>query len=343
MKDSKNNYLRECLNKNSDINKLMALKKEICLFQPISYVAIFNSGNIICATLDGFFSLFNTNFERILYQKIEKNDEKIYSIAIDSQSTLYFGLSNGDIEIWKSNHDEFKYEENKRRNCHKSVIYKILLYNDYFFTCSEDKTIKKWNKRNFDDDCMYEINKEKEGLLGEIYSIIYNENFKILVSSGSEGTFIFHENQNMFHKIAHDYEIINNMKINYKNSLQLFDENEELIKIVVGNESIIIFSISKELIINIDYTIEIDYICLSICVLKMNEKITLLTSEMKNNNDDDENYTIKFYQKSGDDKYKKYKERQSHKKEIIGIILYPNLKNTFISFSNDYYLKLWNF
>ena len=74
----------------------------------------------------------------------------------------------------------------------------------------------------------------------------------------------------------------------------------------------------------------------------MNEKITLLTSEMKNNNDDDENYTIKFYQKSGDDKYKKYKERQSHKKEIIGIILYPNIINTFISFSHDNYLKLWN-
>ena len=90
MKDSKNNYLRECLNKNSDINKLMELKKEICLNEPISYVEIFNSGNIICSTLDGFFSLFNTNFDRILYQKIEKKDEKINSIDIYSQSILYF-------------------------------------------------------------------------------------------------------------------------------------------------------------------------------------------------------------------------------------------------------------
>jgi hypothetical protein len=163
---------------------------------------------------------------------------------------------------------------------------------------------------------------------------------KILVSSGSECTFIFHEDYDKkFQKINTYDKIISDMKINFKNSLQLFDENDQLIKIIVGNEKIIIFSISKELKVNINYIIELNYKCLSICVIKMKEKIIFLTSEIRYN--DDENHTIKFYQKSGDN-YLKYKERESHKKEIIGIILYPNIINTFISFSHDNYLKLWN-
>ena len=338
---SKNKYLIECLNKNSQINELMALKKNVCLNQSISDVGIFDSGNIICSTLDGSFSIFDSNFERIQYKKIEKEEDQIISIAIKAQNILYFGFKSGDVEIWNvKNPANFKFEMFKRRNCHNSFIYQILLFRYYFFTCSEDKTIKKWNIRKFDDDCLYEINEEKEGLLGEIYSIIYNENFKILVSSGSEGTFIFHEySDNKFQKIITYDKIISDMKINFKNSLQLFDENDQLIKFIIGNEKIIIFSISKELKININYTIELNYKCLSICVIKMKEKIIFLTSEIRYN--DDENHTIKFYQKSGDN-YLKYKERESHKKEIIGIILYPNIINTFISFSLDNYLKLWN-
>lgn len=335
---SKNKYLIECLNKNSLINELMALKKTVCLNESICDVGIFDSGNIICATLDGSFSIFDSNFERIQYKIVEKVEDQIISIAIKSQNIVYFGFQSGDVEIWNvKNPVDFKFEMTKRRKCHKGFIYQILLFRNFFFTCSEDKTIKKWNIRKFDDDCLYEI---KEGLLGEIYSIIYNENLKILVSSGSEGTFIFHEDYDKkFQKINTYDKIISDMKINFKNSLQLFDENDQLIKIIIGNEKIIIFSISKELKININYVIELNYKCLSICVIKMKEKIIFLTSEIRYN--DDENHTIKFYQKSGDN-YLKYKERESHKKEIIGIILYPNIINTFISFSHDNYLKLWN-
>lgn len=337
MKESNNNkYLLECLNKNSIINELISMKKSIYLSATISDIAVFNSGNIICATFDGFFLIYNTNFEIIQNQKIEKIEDQIYSIGIKSESVIYFGYQKGDIEIWIINHENFLFEKKKEINCHKGIIYKLLLFQEYFFTCSNDNTIKKWDIKN--NYCVCELNQKNNYLHGEIYSIIYNTQLKILVSSGNNGTFIFYEDDNeKFEKLTN--EEINKMEISFKSSLQLFDENNNFVKIIIGNKIIIIFSISKQLKIQINYRIKnIDYVCLSICVLKFEEKIIFLTSEMKN--DENEKHKIKFYQKSGKE-YLIYKERESHKKNITGIIEYPNIINTYISFSNDNYIKIW--
>ena len=310
-----------------------------CLFEgnKIFVLAIFDSCDFIVSTIQKLL-LYDSNYKLINTIAIDKN---IYSICIKNQNIFYTGNEEGVIEEWEQKRNKQRtYKKTKiSSNAHWCEISKLLLINNYIYSSSYDGTIKIRNieKRDKIDETLYEIKD-----LESVYSIIYDENNKLLICGANKGFYIWNVIDIKDKKIDKIYED-EKSKIYSPNSLQFLKQNNGLVEIIIGSENWIkIYSVTKiEEKFNVDLkqTIKIDYICSAITFLQSDTQIILITGELKNIDDDnDENYKIRLYQNLNDQN--PIIINYAHCNKINGFIQYSN--NTLFSYSNDGLIKFWN-
>ena len=106
--------------------------------QQINLVSTFKSGNIISISNDKSIIIYNMNLNII--QKIENaHYNNIYGLSIKIWKKRY--LNKYDISRFFVNGIIY--------NCHTERIYDVVYYsNENFISCSGDKTIKIWGKKN---------------------------------------------------------------------------------------------------------------------------------------------------------------------------------------------------
>ena len=150
--------------------------------------------------------------------------------------------------------NEYSFNLNKTiNNAHDDCINKVIYcLNGNIISCSEDNTIKIWEKNNY--QCI-KILTHKDC----VYSILLLEDKNILISSGNDGTRFWNLN---------NYEcIIYNKKAICKesNALKRIDED----RIIVGGDNalkkIIIISINEKKIIK---EIDNEFVCWGVCVIQ---------------------------------------------------------------------------
>ena len=135
-------------------------------------------------------------------------------------------------------------------NAHKNWITNVINYKDKnIISCSNDKTVKIWEKINNKYQLITILKHE-----GWVNSILILENKNLLISSGGDGTKFWN---------LHNYEFLNiiNGYCNNNNALKLIDDNT----IIVGgyNGFISVISITQRKIIKI---IVNEFFCLGISV-----------------------------------------------------------------------------
>ena len=302
--------------------------------------------------------LTNCNLKNI--NSIEQNDGKINSLSIFPSGNIISVTGEKSIIIYDIHLNLMQ----QISNAHESPIAYINVKDENnFITCSVDKSIKLWIKKqnqfiinqiikNAHEDsirkviyylngdlisCSYDksikiwkINNNKyENIVTLVHlnclnSILLLEDKKMLISSGRDGTKIWDLNKD-------NYKNINCIKYfedtfcGWNNSLCRLDED----KIIIGgkgNGTMKIISISKKEIIK-----EINNIfqCWGICLIE-DKGIFLVGGESKD---------IKIYR---NDNYECIQIiKNAHKNDINGFI---EMKDSSIaSFSDDMIIKIWNF
>lgn len=319
--------------------KLKKIKEINYYTEEILAVSIFNSGNIIISSMNRGFTIWDTKFNLIYEKKIEKYS--ISSICIIDQETFYTGSDNGKLQLWQENKEDYeivfeKIKINvgglKNQLIHTASIQKILFSNNYLYTCSLDgyiKIIKKEREYTIIKSLSIKDKEYDQNL--KIFTIIYDDDFKLLISSGESGTYLWKKEDFQKHKKICDTEA-------FENGLQIFEKKDDLIKFICGDKEIIIFSVDKKEKINIEYkTNKLDYECFSICVTNINNKIIYITGE-NIDNEDEENHKIRLYDKNQDNKVLKVFP-YAHEKRINGLLMYCD---SLISFSKDGKVIIWN-
>ena len=292
-------------------------------------VSIFNSGNIIISSMNRGFTIWDTKFNLIYEKKIEKYS--ISSICIIDQETFYTGSDKGKLQLWeeKKEDNEIVFEKIKinvggieNQLIHTDSIQKILFSNNNLYTCSLDgyiKIIKKEREYTIIKSLSIKDKEYDKNLT--IFTIIYDDDFKLLISSGESGTYLWKKEDFQKHKKICDTEA-------FENGLQIFEKKDDLINFICGDKEIIIFSVDKKKI-KIEYkTNNLGYECYCICVSNINNKIIYITGE-NIDNDDEENHKIRFYDKNQDNKVLKVFP-YTHEKRINRLLMYCD---SLISFS----------
>ena len=291
-------------------------------------ISIFPSGDFIVSTKNKL-KLYDSNNNVI---NTINNAHDIYAIYIINQNKFYTGNVKGNIEKWKfnkNNNEHITYEREDKFKAHNNEISKLLVINDYIYTCSYDGTITIRNIKTI-QETLYKI----EGL-ESVSSIIHDEDYELLVCSSSKGFFIYNDLFDTENKINEIYS--EELSIFSQNTIQFFEKNDKLIKIIVGCENLIkIYSVSKDNNVNLTQQIQTDYICSAIYVLESNEKIKFITGELHiNSYAEDENNKIRIYQNIDIIHEQSY----AHKSKINGFIKFRD--NTLLSYSNDGIIKFW--
>ncbi len=307
--------------------------------EEILAVSIFNSGNIIISSMNSGFTIWDTTFNLIYKKKIKKYS--ITSICIIDQGTFYTGSDKGKLHLWeeKKEFNEIVFEKIKinigvckDQLIHNESIQKILFSNNNLYTCSLDgyiKIIKKEKEYTIIKSLSIKNKKCDSNL--RIYTIIFDDDFQLLISSGEKGTYLWGKKDFKNHKKICDIEA-------FENGLQIFEKKDDLIKFICGYKEIIIFSVDKNENINIEYkTNNLDYECYCICVTNINNKIIYITGEHIDN-EDEENHKIRFYHKNQDNEFLKVFP-YAHEKRINGLLMYCD---SLMSFSKDGKLIIWN-
>ena len=99
----------------------------------------------------------------------------------------------------------------KNQLIHNKSIQKILFSNNNLYTCSLDgynKIIKK--EREYTIIKSLSIKDKKYDLNLRIYTIIYDDHFKLLISSGESGNYLWKKEDFKKHKKICDTEVFEN-------------------------------------------------------------------------------------------------------------------------------------
>ena len=297
---------------NSDLKNINSIESHD---EKINYVSYFPSGNIISISNDKSIKIYNPKLEIIQIIKIENSisymsikDENNFSICFDKNIQFY---------IKRETNNESKYLLNQEiRNAHRNYIGKILYSSKgNLFSCSEDKTIKIWEK-NKNNNQYQNITIISNIFLFASFLLLEKEN--ILIASGMHGTKFY--NLPFFNFLF----FIDKTVCGCANTLARI--NNDKIIIGGGRDCLMkIISISEKKIIK---QIKNEFWVLGICVIE-NKEIFLVGGVSKD---------IRIYRNDNFELIQTIKN--AHEQYIIGITQLNN--GLIISYSYDHYLKLWD-
>ena len=297
---------------NSDLKQIKSIESHE---EKINYASYFPTGNIISISNDKSIKIYNPKLEIIQIIKIEYSisylsikDENNFSICFDKNILIY---------IKKEINNESKFILNQEiKNAHNNYIGKILYSSKgNLFSCSEDKTIKIWEKNKYDNKY------QNITIISNIFlfaSFLLLERENILIASGMYGTKFYH--LNFFNFLF----FIDKTTCGCANTLARI--NNDKIIIGGGRDCLMkIISISEKRIIK---QIKNEFWVLGICVIE-NKDIFLVGGVSKD---------IRIYRNDNFELIQSIKN--AHEQYIVGITQLNN--GLIISYSYDHYLKLWD-
>ena len=275
----------------------------------INSISIFPSGNIISVSEDKSIKIFDIHYN-ILQNIKNAHDESIIYVDVKDENNFITCSYDKSIKTWIKFNNEFKINQ-CIYNAHKEQINKVLYHsNSNIISCSRDKIIKIWEELNKNYQLITSLSHSNC-----VYSILLLEDINILISSGFDGTKLW--NLNNFELII----FFQKVKCLWWNALNRIDND----RIIIGDKSLVIISISKKSIIK---EIKISFNCIGITIIK--EKRIFLVG---GSNED-----IKIYNNNNYQCIQTIKN--AHKDYINGFI---ELKNGLIaSFSDDGLINIWS-
>ena len=256
----KNYVNKNIINQNIKIIKINFILKKVinAHHDTIHLISSFPSGNFISVSNDRTIKIFDNNLNNI-QTIIDAHDDNINYIDIKDENN-FMTCSYDCIKTFNKNsfqNNIFRFNK-IIKNAHYDTIYCIKYYlNTNIISCSRDKTIKLWEEKNEQYQCITII---KLSLC--IKSLLILKTKNIFISSGFEGTNLW----NMY-----NFECITNIKevICYNtNMLKELDDD----RIIVGDDIIKVISISNKTIIK---EINNEFRCIGLCVIR-EKKIFLI-------------------------------------------------------------------
>ena len=279
----------------------------------ITSMSIFPSGKIISVSDDQSIKIYNTNFTNI--QTIEKahGDDGINYVSVKDENN-FITCSYTDIKTWIKKDDYFKLNK-IIHDAHNDWITKVDYFlNNKIISSSWDYTIKIWeeNDKNYQNVTILEH-------LNKVYSFLFFDNNKLLISSGYEETKIW---DLINFKLIHNFDDVN---CTNNNSLCKLDEDKFILQGLNLN-SLKILSISKKEVIK---EINLSFSCNGIILIEDKDMILVCG----NSND------IKIYR---NDNYEYFQTiSDAHSDNISGFIQLNN--GTIASFGRDQAIRIWSF
>ena len=279
----------------------------------ITSMSIFPSGKIISVSDDQSIRIYSINLNII--QKIEKahDDDGINYVSVKDENN-FITCSYNNIKTWINKDNYFKLNQ-IIDNAHSDWITKVDYFlNNKIISSSWDYTIKIWeeNNKNYQNTTILEH-------LDKVYSFLFFDKKKLLISSGYDGTNIW---DIINFKLIHHFDDVN---CNNNNSLCKIDEDKIILQGINFN-SLKLISISKKEVIK---EINLSFRCYGILLIE--DKEIFLVGGSSND--------IKIYR---NDNYECIQTiRNAHSDYINGFILLNN--GTIASFGKDSFIKIWSF
>ena len=156
-------------------------------------ISLFPNGRFASISADCCIKIFNTNYTLFLTIK-DAHLNHIYTLLVIDDYNFITCSNDKSIKRWSFNEDKIYILEEIKNEAHSKGITKIIFFTtkdlkNYLISCSYDKTIKIWEKKNNTNEentQNYIIKKILTGHKETIRSILQlNEN--ILVSGGDDG------------------------------------------------------------------------------------------------------------------------------------------------------------
>ena len=299
---------------NNKIPKLKEINSINAHIDIINTISIFPSGNIISVSHDFSIKIWDPHLNIIQIILKAHNDNIIYVCIINENN--FVTCSWKVIKTWnkKNSFENIFTLNNEINNAHNDWINKIIYSSkENLISCSQDKTIKIWEKNNKNNFQSITTLTHSDW----VYSILLIEDKNILITSGIDGTKFWNLN---------NFENYNfqNVQCWNNNGLKRIDID----RIIVSGEGGLmkVISISKKMIIK-----EINNICIcwGICIIK-NKGIFLTGGE---------SFDVRIF------RYDNYECIQvienAHKDYIYGFIQLNN--DSIISYGWDNNMKIWSF
>ena len=225
----------------------------------INYVASFKNGNFITASSD--YSLKLYDFHQSIIKSLEPaHSSSIISLDVKDNNLIISCSEDCIIKIWNYDNSNL-IEIQKIENAHKSCINCIRFFNhsekeNQFMTCSNDKTIKIWEKSSKDENyyCIKTIINTDSQYLN---CLIELDNF--ILSGGYDGVKIWDLN---------NYDLICSYRkcsCYSQNAMKVIDKDKFIVSSGI-EKKMFVGSISEESLI-----LEIETFCEVYCILNFNQ------------------------------------------------------------------------
>ena len=282
----------------------------------INSISIFPLGNIISVSDDKSIKIYNIHFEILQIIENAHNNGIIYINIKDEKN--FVSCCSFDIKTWIKKEKINKFEINKIiKKAHNDKIMKVMFYkNNFLISCSWDKTIKIWEEKNIINSYQ-NITIIKDSNCLNSFLILNDKN--ILISSGEDGTKFY--NLNTFNIIFD----IKKTWCGYNNAICRIDKDNIIVK-GKGTNNLKIISIEEKKVIK---QIKNDFQCN--CIYVINDKSIFLIGGKSN--------VIKVFKIENFEFI--FNIENSHFEDIKG---FEELNDSsIISYSNDGYIKVWEF
>ena len=294
---------------------VVKLNKKFQFEKGILSISLFPSGNIITISsneLDFNMKIWDINLNNIetINDSIKNNFIKIK----DENNFISFSYEYLILKYWTKKNNKFEIQY-IIQDPHKEFINKMIYYKNYLITCSKDSKIKIWELNN------KFILKETLSQSKSVNSILFIEEKNLLISSGDDGTYFWDTN---FTNKTKKNSLRKKVKCLNKYTLKRYDKNN--IIICDDENNVFIISLQNKNIIK-KFDLKIQRNIKLIKIIQEKEIILILDSLQYIRVFNAQNFSLINTIKYG------------HLNSITGIKIKKN--NTFISYSLDGYIKIW--
>jgi len=225
----------------------------------INYITSFKNGNFITASSDYSLKIYDFH-QSIIKSLIPAHSSSIISLDVKDNNLIISCSEDGIIKIWNydnSNIIEVQTIENAHKNCINCI--RFINYNErenQFMTCSNDKTIKFWEKINKDDNyyCIKTIINTDSQYLNCLIEI---DNY--ILTGGYDGVKIWD---------LKDYNLIcsyRNCRCYSQNAMKIIDKDKFIVSSGLEKKMFVGSIIEERLIL------EIETFCEVYCILNFNQ------------------------------------------------------------------------
>ena len=305
------NIHKENNKKKFEFNQINSIKPHN---KAINQVSIFPNGNIISVSSDQSINIYNPNLI-IIQRIIDAHDKYIIDLCVKDENNFISCSFDKSIKTWIKENLRNKFIINKIiKEAHNDWLGKVIFFNENIISCSKDLTVKIWEENNNNSFQCKTILSHSDWIV----SLFIIEKSNILISGSEEGTKFWNLNN------LECLFFIKEAKCFFWNALKKIDND----KIIIGGDVdglIKIISISQKKIIK---NIKNKFQCWGILVLE-NKGLILISGRSQD---------IKIY---GNNNYNLIKTLTNiHEHWIYGLTRIN--ENSFVSFSKDCCIKVWN-